>query len=164
MAAWTARVSAGLPGPGSAMPEFVLRPASEGDSPHIRQLIRRAGINPFGLDWRHFVVAETGQGTFAGCGQLKPHGDGSVELASIAVEEAYRGQGVARSVIQRLLAQAPRPLYLTCRPRLGPFYDKFGFRPAEQGALPPYFRRVHRLMGFVTRWAGRPGPLIMRLD
>jgi len=67
------------------------------------------------LDWKRFVVAETHDGGFIGCGQLKPHKDSSLELASIAVDASYRGQGVARAMIEHLLASSllagrPRPL------------------------------------------------------
>lgn len=121
-------------------------------------------INPLDLNWKHFIVAETDEGAFIGCAQLKPHKDGSVELASLAVEEDCRGQGVARALIEQLLAQAPRPLYLMCRPELGVFYERFGFKVIGADAMPPYFRRmlrVIRVMVFVTR---REGPLIMRLE
>ena len=74
---------------------FSVRPAFETDHQNIRSLIHRVGINPMDLNWWHFIVAELGDGTFIGCGQLKPHKDGSLELASLAVEEKYRGLGVA---------------------------------------------------------------------
>jgi N-acetylglutamate synthase-like GNAT family acetyltransferase len=118
----------------------------ETDFPAIRALIREVRINPNGLDWRRFIVAETPEGQFIGCGQLKPHSDGTVELASLAVLPAQRGQGVARLILQRLAADAPRPLYLTCRAQLGPFYEKFGFRGISGRELPPYFRRLSRLV------------------
>jgi len=148
----------------SAMPAYKLRAARESDQPAIRALIHTVGINPFGLDWRHFILAETPDGKLLGCGQLKPHRDGSLELASIAVEEAYRGRGIARAVIEHLLENAPRPLYLMCRPALGDLYRRFGFRPAAEETLPPYFRRIRRYIGFAAGLARQDGPLIMRLD
>lgn len=130
--------------------EFVLRPALKKDFRKISGLIREAGINPTGLDWRRFVVAEIADGQFAGCGQLKPHADGSLELASLAVISSKRGQGLARIIIHRLMGEAPRPLYLTCRAQLGPFYQKFGFRVASGGELPAYFRRISRIAGLLN--------------
>jgi len=115
------------------------------------------------LNWRHFIVAETDEGAFIGCAQLKPHKDGSVELASLAVEEDYRGQGVARALIEQLLAQAPRPLYLMCRPELGVFYEPFGFRVISAADMPPYFRSMLRVIRVFVFLARRDGPLIMRL-
>jgi N-acetylglutamate synthase-like GNAT family acetyltransferase len=146
------------------MSNFSLRPAVETDAPRIRDLIHRVGINPMSLNWKRFVVAEAAGGEFIGCAQLKPHQDGSLELASLAVEEAYRQHGVARRLIEHLLAQSPRPLYLMCRTELGPFYEKFGFHAVETKALPPYFKRVRRLVRIMVFLAGRNGPLIMRLD
>ena len=143
---------------------FQLRPAVESDAAKIRGLIHRADINPMDLNWRHFIVAETDEGAFIGCAQLKPHGDGSLELASLAVEEGYRGQGVARELIEHLLAQAPRPLYLMCRPELGIFYEPFGFRVIGAEEMPPYFRRMLRVIRVFVFLARREGPLIMRVE
>ena len=110
------------------MVDFMVRPAERQDFPKIRALIRTVSINPTGLDWKHFLVAVSPDNTLLGCGQIKPHFDGSRELASIAVQEQARGQGVARAVIQELLAREKmRPLYLMCRARLEPLYVKFGF-------------------------------------
>ena len=132
------------------MTEVLLRPALEKDFPAIKALIHASRINPNGLDWRRFTVAETPDGQFIGCGQLKPHSDGTLELASLAVIPSQRGKGVARVIIQKLLAAAPRPLYLTCRSQLGPLYEKFGFRGISGDELPRYFRRISKLAGLVN--------------
>lgn len=146
------------------MTDLVLRPALEADSPHIRELIHRVGINPLDLNWQRFLIAETAGGLFIGCGQLKPHCDGSLELASIAVEEAYRGRGTARALIDGLLEGSRRPLFLMCRPALGSFYEKFGFRLIAVREMTPYFRRMQRLTRLFALLARQSGPLIMRLD
>jgi len=143
--------------------EIKLRSAVKADFPAIRALIRQTGINPTGLDWRRFLVAESPAGAFIGCGQLKPHSDGSLELASIAVVPAWRGQGVARLIIQALMEQAPRPLYLTCRGGLGSLYEKFGFRRLERDEMPPYFRRLSRLAEIVGKLLSET-MLVMKLD
>ena len=126
-------------------PEYSLRLATASDAPVIRALVRKARINPIGLDWRRFVLAEARSGQVIGCGQIKPHGDGTRELASIAVVPDWRGRGVARAIIEHLVALEPGPLYLTCRRRLGPFYEKFGFRTLWLEEMPPYFRRLAHL-------------------
>jgi N-acetylglutamate synthase-like GNAT family acetyltransferase len=87
-----------------------------------------------------------------GCGQLKPHGRGVVELASIAVEPADRHKGIASAVIDHLLSQAPRPLYLTCLSSMIPFYEKWGFRRLEIQEMPGYFRRLVRLFSSMPGW------------
>lgn len=148
----------------TGMPEFNLRPAVAGDTPVIRDLIHRVGINPMDLDWRHFIVAESSGSHFLGCGQLKQHRDGSLELASLVVETAYRGQGVARAIIEHILAHSPRPLYLMCRPSLDPFYQKFGFQVIQLEAMPPYFRRIRRLINALVLLTKHTVPSVMRLD
>ncbi len=138
-----------------------LRPATKDDFPAIRALIYAARINPLGLDWRRFVLAVDEGGAPIGCGQVKTHRDGSRELASIAVQPAWRGQGVARAIIQHLLAAHPPPLYLTCRPSLGPFYEKFGFRVIAEPEMPPYFRRIKRLARLARATRLIPGDLLV---
>ena len=123
---------------------ITLRPAVEEDFPVIVELIREVQINPMGLDWRRFVVAVDGSGMMRGCGQLKPHGKEIVELASIAVVPSDRGKGIARAIIEYLIAKAPRTLYLTCRSGLQSFYEKWGFRVIVLDEMPPYFRRLSR--------------------
>jgi amino-acid N-acetyltransferase len=125
---------------------FSLRPATSADFPAIRGLIHLVQINPIDLDWQRFVIAVTPEGEMIGCGQIKPHADGSRELASIAVTPSWRKHGVARRVIEHLVAGEPGTLYLTCRASLGPFYTRFGFKTIEQQEMPPYFRRISRLM------------------
>jgi N-acetylglutamate synthase-like GNAT family acetyltransferase len=147
------------------MSEFRLRQAMLQDESTIKDLIHRVNINPMGLHWERFLVAETGAGQFVGCAQIKHHQDGSLELASLAVEEAYRGRGVASSLIRSLLQDSPRPLYLMCRPELGVFYQKFGFRDAADPELPAYFRRIRALINIFMIFGRDHGkPRIMRLD
>jgi N-acetylglutamate synthase-like GNAT family acetyltransferase len=131
-------------------PEVTLRPAAAADFASIRSLIRRVHINPTGLDWRRFIVAVDSEGTLLACGQLKTHGQDVVELASIAVESGHRGRGLARLIIERLIADGPRPLYLTCRSSLGPMYMKWGFRELEMSEMPRYFQRLARVMSAIT--------------
>jgi N-acetylglutamate synthase-like GNAT family acetyltransferase len=149
----------------ASLDNVLLRAARESDFPAIKNLVYVTGINPVGLDWRRFIVAEAPDGQFIGCGQLKPHSDGTLELASIAVASNWRGQGVARGIIQRLLAEAPRPLYLTCRAALGVFYEKFGFRAVPEAELPRYFKRLKRMANLIVRLRlVDEFMLVMRLD
>lgn len=145
------------------MDNVTTRPAVEADFPKIRALIHQTGINPTGLAWPRFLVAESASGEFIGCGQLKPHSDGSLELASIAVIPGWRGKGVARMLIEALMSQAPRPLYLTCRGKLGPFYEKFGFRSLQRDEMPPYFRRLSWLAAILGKLIDET-MLVMKLD
>lgn len=118
-----------------------------------------------GLDWRRFVVAANDRDEMIGCGQLKPHGADILELASLAVYPQYRGQGVARAIVEHLIDISPRPLYLMCASPLGPFYEKFGFREVPYEEMPRYFRRISRLAGFAATLLQRGKHLlIMKLQ
>ncbi len=146
------------------MTEFSLRPATSEDFPAIKRLIHQVQINPTGLAWHRFVIAVDGSGRMLGCGQLKPHRGGIIELASIAVEPAHRHNGVAGAVIDNLLSRAPRPLYLTCLSSMGSFYEKWGFRRLKTNEMPGYFRRLVHLVSLMPAW-GSPGEdlLVMKL-
>jgi N-acetylglutamate synthase-like GNAT family acetyltransferase len=125
---------------------LTIRPAIEADQPAIRRLIAEARINRMSLNWPNFVVArddDSDDGAIVGVGQVKAHGDGSRELASIAVIPERQGQGVGRAIIETLLAREPGVvLYLTCRRELEPYYVRFGFRHLDPPDYPPYFRRI----------------------
>jgi N-acetylglutamate synthase-like GNAT family acetyltransferase len=131
------------------MSNIIIRPAIAADQPTINAMTRAAGNNPFGLDWRRFLVADE-SGRVVGIGQIKPHRDGSRELASIAVIPERQGQGIAAAIIAALLSRENGPLYLKCRDELQGFYERFGFRTVEPSEMPPSFRRLYRLVQWIT--------------
>jgi N-acetylglutamate synthase-like GNAT family acetyltransferase len=146
--------------------DYTLRSATEEDFAEIRKLIYAVKINPVGLDWRRFILAVDRQDRVIGCGQIKLHRDGSRELASIAVRENARRQGVARRIIEHLIASLPTgPLYLTCRQELGPFYERFGFVALKSNDMSPTFRRISRITIFLRKLhLISQEILVMRLD
>lgn len=83
------------------------------------------------------------------CAQIKPHRDGSHELASLVVDADYRGQGIARSLVEHLTEIHAGELYLICRASLGDFYEKLGFEVVSQPQMTPYFRKISRLASLV---------------
>ena len=142
-----------------------IRPARETEAAQIHDLIHLVGINPMGLDWKRFVVAVNDRDEMIGCGQLKPHGQEVLELASIAVYPEHQGKGVARAIIEHLLRDSSRPLYLMCQSSLGSFYEKFGFRGISYEEMPRYFQRISKVAGLVTTLARREEHLlIMKLQ
>ncbi len=127
------------------MENYIVRPALESESTQIKDLINLVGINPSGLDWKRFIVAVNAEGQVIGCGQIKPHGGDIRELASIAVVPDFRGRGIARAVIEILLRESPKPLYLMCIAHNGPMYEKFGFQIIPVSQMPRYFSRIKKL-------------------
>ena len=150
------------------MSRYILRSAQETDAAAIKHLIRAVGINPMDLDWRRFVVAVDEQEQVIATGQIKPHQKREIlELASIAVVDEHRGEGLARAIIERLLQNSPRPIYLTCRSRLQPFYQKFGFRTLSYEEMPRFYQRLSKLAGVyitITRQDEADGLSVMKLQ
>jgi N-acetylglutamate synthase-like GNAT family acetyltransferase len=129
---------------------LTIRPATENDQPAIRRLIAEVRLPRMNLQWPNFVVAEEDR-EMVGMGQVKSHGDGSRELASIAVLPQRQGKGVGTAVIKALLArEAGVVLHLSCRRELEGYYERFGFRRVEPTGYPPYFRRTTGLVNRIT--------------
>ena len=77
------------------------------------------------------ALAAERAGVRVGLGRLVSHAPGVVELGGIWTDEPHRGQGVARAMVEALLA---RHLHgaLWCIPfvHLAAFYQSFGFAPS----------------------------------
>lgn len=129
---------------------MTIRPATEADQPTIRRLIKEAGINRMSLDWPNFLMADA-DGVVVGIGQVKQHGDGSRELASLAVVPARQGQGIGSALIKALVAREIGALHLTCRCQLQGYYEPFGFRRLDPAEFPPYFRRMIPFINLFAR-------------
>ena len=113
------------------------------------------------MDWKRFIVAVDAGDQVIATGQIKPHGKDILELASIAVVPDYRGQGLARALIEHLLKESPRPLYLTCTSSLESLYQKFGFYSIEYDEMPRYFQRISKLAGLVFLLDSRDEKLLL---
>ncbi len=125
-----------------------IRPATPADQRAITAIIRAAQINPMDLQWQNFALAvEDGSGAVVGTGQIRRHGDGSAELASIATIPSHQRRGIAHQVINYLMDRHAGALYLTCIDTMGTFYEQFGFRRLEPAEFTPYFRRLARVAG-----------------
>lgn len=136
------------------------RAATAADQPTINALIREASINPMGLKWEHFLLAvDDTTGEVVGTGQIKRHGDGSHELASVATRPDYQKRGIAGAIIRKFITQhrsaTTAPLYLTCASPLRAFYEPFGFRVIDHDQMPRYFKRLSRVAGWLTLFTER---------
>lgn len=132
-------------------------PASARDAAGIRARVWAARMNPLSINPTNFLVARPLSATavaspkdragqrslfvddsaaartdgIVGCGQLRPLGGGCLELASLVVDEAYRGQGVGAAIVRELLAtRVPagcQGVFLLTLRRTAHFYQRLGF-------------------------------------
>ena len=139
------------------MPDIFLRAATAADQPAIRRMIRAAGLNPMSLDWPRFVVAQL-DGEVVGIGQVKILGDGTRELASLAVLPPYQGTGVGAAIVWTMISRTPGPLYLRCADHNERYYRRFGFVTLEPEQMPQSLRRMYQvvnpLLGLYNRVTG----------
>jgi amino-acid N-acetyltransferase len=120
---------------------FIIRPATEADQQIIRNLVRRARLNPFGLDYRRFVVAED-HNRILGVGQIKSLRHKSRELASLVVLDEYQNRGIGTAIVNDLLSYETDPIFLYCLDELQGYYEKFGFSIADRNQLPRTMGRM----------------------
>ena len=140
---------------------LIIRRATAADQATITRMIRSANLNRMNLKWPNFLVAEEG-GAVVGIGQVKAHGDGSREVASMAVVPAWQGKGIGSAIIKALIAgEGDRVLYLTCRREMRGYYERFGFRTIARADYPPYFARLIRVVNVFALLA-RTEVLVMR--
>jgi N-acetylglutamate synthase-like GNAT family acetyltransferase len=122
-------------------PAAAIRPATEADADAIRSLVHEAGINPRDLDWRRFLVVDDA-GEVVACAQVRVHRHGTRELASVAVREARRGEGLGRRISEATIAREPvRPLFLYAESANVPYWSKFAFVEVTDEELPADIRR-----------------------
>jgi N-acetylglutamate synthase-like GNAT family acetyltransferase len=138
-----------------------LRPATAADAKPIKDLIHEVSINPMGLDWERFFVAEE-DGEFLGCIQIKPHKDGSRELASVAVTPARQSQGIGSLMVKAMLEREAGTLYLTCRKDNVTYYQRFGFVELEPSEYPRSFKVIMRAGQIFSKIMGSEGVAMMK--
>jgi N-acetylglutamate synthase-like GNAT family acetyltransferase len=129
-----------------------IRAAVASDAAAIRALVRSEPLNPFGLHWPNFVVAER-SGRVVGAVQLRPVAPGVAELASLVVLPLERGRGLAARLIDAALARAPaRVLVITAAAR-AVHYRRWAFGEAPPTATPGPVR-LHLAIGQAAVLAG----------
>jgi len=123
-----------------------IRPAAIGDVPYIHHLLEiyaaQGNLLPRTMNelYRHlrdfFVVEVNGQ--VAGCGALEIFTESLGEVRSLVVDDAWKGQGFGRMLVQRIIEEAraiglKRLMALTY---VAPFFHKLGFKTVPMDTLP----------------------------
>jgi N-acetylglutamate synthase-like GNAT family acetyltransferase len=85
--------------------------------------------------WKHYWVLDY-RGEVIGCGRLDGHGTHS-EIYDLYLLPEWRGQGLGRALVQRLVQRAQLPIYLASLPQTVTFYQGLGFETIEAGKLHP---------------------------
>ena len=141
---------------------ITVRSATAQDIPTIVTMVNRfsaqnimlprteASVQQTLSDW---LVATDDDGRVAGCGSLVPLTDTLVEIRSLAVNEAYQGQGVGGLLVLALVEMAREQEYeqicaLTLRTG---FFERLGFGVVDRWSFSPkvwqacfYCPKVHR--------------------
>ena len=87
---------------------------------------------------RDFIVAESPEGNFLGCGALHIYGPHLAEVRSIVVKPEAKGQGAGGKLLQALLEESEyQGIASVCLfTRIPDFFFHFGFRVADRTTLP----------------------------
>jgi tRNA (guanine37-N1)-methyltransferase len=124
----------------------VLRPAAAADAPAVISLLQRTGLPAQGLldQFPHaYAVTEDSTGAIIGAAGVERYGDDGL-LRSVAVDEAWRGRGVAERLLGDRLRYAQhvgmRDVYLltTTAER---YFASRGFERVSRDQLPPEVAR-----------------------
>ncbi|CAM9453973.1 unnamed protein product [Ectocarpus sp. 13 AM-2016] len=129
------------------------RPAAKTEQGTIQKIVVGMLMNPMSIDVSNFICAEQ-EGALVGFGQVRPIGGSNYELASLHVDESYRGRGIGSSVVRQLVTGYVsthgegqiRNLYLLTLDSTVPFYEKNGFAIAPAHEIPTVLK-VERAVG-----------------
>jgi amino-acid N-acetyltransferase len=133
-----------------------VRRATPLDQPIIRAMVHAERLNPADLNWANFMVAVAEHG-IVGAAQMRRHPDGSRELGSLVVARELRGHGIAKRMIDALLAAEPGPVWMIAADGFARACARWGFRPIDPRSAPVKVRRNWRMGSLVRMLA-----LIMR--
>ncbi len=121
----------------------LIRSATEGDLPAIERALLSADLPVDGVaaGLAQFVVADAGAGAIAAAG-LEWHGDHGL-LRSVVVAPHLRGRGLARAMVDELLARAATRgadgVYLLTTTAEG-YFAALGFTAVDRAAVPAEIR------------------------
>ena len=120
-------------------------------------MVRRARLNPSGLQWEQFVIGER-DNRAVGVAQLRRYPDGTKELASLVVEPGAREHGIATQMVDALLTGETAAVYTLIDRRFVDHFARWGFRQVGPGELPRAVSRTYLIgrvvtaLGSLLRW------------
>lgn len=118
----------------------VIAAATERDVPAIKDLLVASDLPTAGVDehWRTFIVARDGD-RIVGCGGAEAYQFAAL-IRSIAVEPAYRSQGLGRRMVRQLLdrlaSRGLREFYLLTTTAEA-YFKKRGFKTIDRDEVHP---------------------------
>jgi amino-acid N-acetyltransferase len=127
-----------------------LRPAIDGDLPGVERLLKASSLPLAGVaeNLESFVVAESG-GELVGVAGLEVCCNNAL-LRSTAVDPAWRGHGVGRQLVERVIAEAEargiRALYLLTT-TAEHYFPSFGFTRTTRDAVPEEVQATAEFQG-----------------
>ncbi len=135
-----------MPLPEPSRTALHIRPAAIGDVPYVHHLLEiysaQGNLLPRTMNelYRHlrdFFVIEA-DGKVAACGALEIFTDDLGEVRSLVVDDAFKGRGLGKALVERLAAEAraiglKRLMALTYVPE---FFHKLGFKTVPKETLP----------------------------
>jgi len=138
-----------------------IRKARQTDMAKINSIALKYDLDSNDMEFQQFIVAEEA-GKIVGFGRLLPH-EGCIELGTIGVVEEYRGKGIAKKIIERLLdlvraGLKPAPsVYLTTL--IPSFFEQFGFKRLDEAPPDCMIRKKEWCEGCT-----KVGCTVMKLD
>jgi len=118
----------------------VIAAATERDIPAIKALLVSSDLPTAGVDehWRTFIVARDGD-RIVGCGGAEAYQFAAL-IRSIAVDPAYRSQGLGRKMVRQLLdrlaSRGLREFYLLTTTAEA-YFKKRGFKTIDRDEVHP---------------------------
>jgi N-acetylglutamate synthase-like GNAT family acetyltransferase len=113
----------------------LVRPAVAADQDAIVALTRGERVNPTGLHWPRFFVAER-DGALVGAVQMRLHHDGAHELGTLVVAPQARNQGIAAQLINALLSRSRGRVFMVTGRKHAAHYARWGFAPIRPCRAP----------------------------
>jgi len=117
--------------------------AAPEDEAAILDLLKELEGDRSKFDIARFYVAKIGD-ILVGCVRTKMFDGGCSELASLAVNQNYRGKGIGSGLVATLLSkEVARPIFILTELNKESFYNKFYFNIIAPSELPDEFRKEY---------------------